>query len=706
MSESIQKTSQIIEIEENGLYLMFEILEEDVLFLHFSSVPYPRVTNRNGRKKKKCRLVEVQFSGENQNDHHGSKYTGTCPGNRLKLREWRDSRTSEGRRLTFEMEDRETEVKVFSIFQFFDDIPIVRTWTEVFNEGKSSVGLEYVSSFVYTGIDKEGMSTREDKIQLHIPHNTWCGEAQWKSYRLSDLGFYTVNDFSMKRLAYSSTGTWSTSEYAPMGFLENVETGTGLIWQIEHNGSWYWEIGDIANSLYLQLSGPTEAQSHWWKELNPGQKFETIPVAVGAIMGGIQEALQNMTQYRRRIRRPNGDNVELPVIFNDYMNCLFGNPTTDKLLPLIDAASKVGCEYFCVDCGWYSDGDWWDGVGEWLPSKARFPNGIVEVLDYIRRKGMVPGLWLELEVMGINSPLAKKVPDDWFFLRHGKRIIDHSRYQLDFRNPEVRSFADGVIERLVDEYGVGYIKMDYNINAGIGTEYKADSAGDGLLEHNRAYLKWIDSIFIRYPNLVIENCSSGGMRMDYALLSRHSIQSSSDQTDYRKNGVIAAAAASLVTPEQCAVWSYPLKNGDHEEVIFNMVNSLLLRIHLSGHLAEIDSNRFLLIQEAIQYYKQIRQYIAKGKPIWPTGLPNLEDEWISYGFRYRNKFFVAVWRLHGEEKYFSIPLQDLKGRNACVKLAYPIGGEANAQWNREKGELTVGIPKRYAARIWEIHHQE
>lgn len=79
--------------------------------------------------------------------------------------------------------------------------------------------------------------------------------------------------------------------------------------------------------------------------------------------------------------------------------------------------------------------------------------------------------------------------------------------------------ADRVISRLVEEYGISYIKMDYNINAGIGTEYAADSPGDGLLQHNRAYLSWLKNIMARYPQLVIENCGSGGLRMDYALCS-------------------------------------------------------------------------------------------------------------------------------------------------------------------------------------------
>ena len=70
-----------------------------------------------------------------------------------------------------------------------------------------------------------------------------------------------------------------------------------------------------------------------------------------------------------------------------------------------------------------------------------------------------------------------------------------------------------MIDRVVKDYGVGYIKMDYNIEPGIGTELGAESVGQGLLEHEKAYLNWLDDVFARYPDLVIENCSSGGLRI-------------------------------------------------------------------------------------------------------------------------------------------------------------------------------------------------
>jgi alpha-galactosidase len=85
-----------------------------------------------------------------------------------------------------------------------------------------------------------------------------------------------------------------------------------------------------------------------------------------------------------------------------------GDPITEKLPPLVDAAADVGAEYFRVDAGWYDeDGGWWDGVGEWVPSKRRFPGGFGEVVDRIRARGMAPGLWLEPEVVGVRSEVVR-----------------------------------------------------------------------------------------------------------------------------------------------------------------------------------------------------------------------------------------------------------------------------------------------------------
>jgi len=700
-------------VTENGLNLVFEITDQnEIKFLHFSALPFEEscLTSQDGVVG--FRLAEVQVSGlDRPGERHGLKYVRTAPGYRLKFKNFEDIRNEWGRRLTITTADEPTGLVVRSYLQFYDGIRAVRSWTEVENAGTVPQGLEYVSSFALTGIEKEGLLPFDERLSLRVPHNGWQKELHWNTYSLKDLGLSVSQPqgtmHTSKTISVTNTGNWSTKEYLPMGCLENTETDSCLFWQIEHNGSWHWEIADQDGHLYLQLSGPTETHSHWWKQLKPGEVFATVPVSVGSAVGTaggscFDNAMGELTKYRRAIRRKNRDNEVLPVIFNDYMNCLWGDPTTEKELPLIEKAAEAGCEYYCVDAGWYSDGFWWDGVGQWLPSEKRFPGGLKEVTDAVRAKGMIPGVWLELEVMGIHCPLAEQVPKEWFFLRHGEKVYDRSRYQLDFRHPGVIKHANEVIDRLVREYGVGYIKMDYNIEPGIGTETDADSFGDGLLGHERAYLKWLDSVFARYPELVIENCSSGGLRMDYAMLSRYSIQSTSDQENYARYATIAANAPSALTPEQAAVWSYPLTEGDDEEVVFNMVNAMLLRIHQSGHLANLSPRRFDLVKEAIDCYKSIREDIKNALPFWPLGLAQYGDEWVSMGLKTEEKTYLAVWRRESHSPLCSLPVSHLRGKDLRVKCLYPQAGNCSCHWSPAAGMLTVELPAPVSARLFEL----
>ncbi|MFV0262008.1 MAG: glycoside hydrolase family 36 protein [Kluyvera sp.] len=676
-----------LEFNEDNFHIIFEIDNEQRIYISQFLV------NEQREAHGAFPLIQVHASGYNQNDHHARKHTGSEPGSSLRYHAHHESENAQGKKLEIDLHGPAIHARWH--LQHFRGLRSARVWCEIENVSTEVIGLEYVSSLALLAIDSLPW---ENNSVLHLPHNNWYGEAQWKSATPSQLGLDKVNRFSLDRIAIESTGTWSSIGYLPVAAFEDKAAGTTLLWQIEHNGSWQWEIGDFRDRLYLLVSGPTENENHWWKPLAPGETFTSVPVAVSKVQGGLQEALQEITRYRRRIMRPALDNKQLPVIFNDYMNCLSGDPTTAKLLPLIDAAAEAGCEYFCIDCGWYSDGEWWDGVGEWQPSPRRFPGGIREPLDHITAKGMKSGLWLELEVMGIACPLAQTLPDACFFQRHGKRVIDHQRYQLDFRHPLVQAHADRVITRLVEEYGISYIKMDYNINAGSGTDYQADSSGDGLLQHNRAYLGWLAKTMDRYPQLVIENCGSGGLRMDYAMLQLHSIQSVTDQTDYRLMAAIAAAAASAVTPEQAAIWSYPLREGDREEVVMNMVNSLLLRVHQSGHLAELSGERLALVKEGIALYKTFREKIPHLQPFWPLGMPSFASPWLAFGLRDEQQAWVAIWRMDSEQATMTLPMASVETMT-CV---YPQAEQCRCLPTRESQSVSVSLPEKMTARLFHL----
>lgn len=681
-------------------------------FRHSPDEPVKALFNRGGGKwsdklSKCARLVELQANGFDQNAHHGNNYAGTNPAGLLRYKSHRSSTTRHGRYL--EIKQIGGGLSVTSCFQFLRKLSAFRCWTIIKNVGTETVTIEYVSSFAIKGVSQGGVESWDTKMRLHVPDNSWCGECQWRSGKLKDFGLSRCtssrhqNGYSMKRVTGGNQGSWSCSESLPMGALENKETNRTLLWQIEHNGSWHWEITDTADELGLLVSGPTYREGLWSRKLRATEVFESVPVTVVDTDGDLETGLQTLTKARRLQRREHKDLETLPVIFNDYMNCLSGDPTAEKLIPVINKAAEVGSEYFVIDAGWYAEigESWWNAVGLWQPSQSRFPDGLNSVLDLIREKGMTPGLWLEIEVMGIRCPLASQLPDSWFFQRNRQRTFDNGRYQLDFRNPKVRAHAHRIISRLIAEFGIGYIKMDYNINAGPGTDWKADSPGDGLLEHNRAYLRWIEEVFDAHPGLIIENCGSGGLRMDYAQLSVHNLQSVTDQTDYRLNAVIAAASPSAVTPEQSAIWSYPLKDSDSEETIFNMINTILLRIHQSGRVDEVSNTNLNLIREGISLHKSIRKHLRKGLPFWPLGLPKFGAGWAALGLDCDHTAYLAVWRLDGKNRHQDIPLPSAWAKGK-VEIIYPKTA-VNSPVNAKSFGVTLNRP--YMARLFRVSRQ-
>lgn len=729
---------KLIEIKENGINIVFGITEKkQIKLLHFSKLDFNESDickfgseckqEDLGRKEQfideAFQLVQVSLAGYNRPyEKHGNKHIVTAPGYLLTYVGMDDEHNEIGRKLTiYQKDDVVTHVRVETVIQFYNGTSMVRMYNRIINDGDEVQTLEYISSFCYTGIEKEGNSSSDAKMKVRIPYNGWQKEMSIKDYSFGDMGLAQTQPGVYQRtsqvLEVTNTGNWSSKKYLPLGYIENKEAHSSLFWQIEHNGSWHYEIGDQNTHFYVCVSGPTEVQSHWFKNLSKGEEFTTVPVAVGVAGDCFEEALGELTKYRRMIRRTNEDNEKLPVIFNDYMNCLFGDPTTEKEIPLIDAAAECGCEYYVIDAGWYAPGEWWDSVGEWQECIERFPNGIKEVTEYIRNRGMVPGVWLELEVMGINCEKAKRVPDNWFFVRHGKKVYDRSRYQLDFRNPEVIEHVNEVIDRVVNEYGVGYIKMDYNIEPGIGTEINVESFGQGLLEHEKAYLNWLDGVFKKYPNLVIENCSSGGLRIDYALLSRYSIQSTSDQEDYRNYATIAANSATGVTPEQAAIWSYPMRQGNKEEVIYNMINAMLLRIHQSGHLAELPEERIQLVKEGISCYKNIRSDIKESIPFLPLDIADNEDLWVCGGIQVADKAYLAVWKREMDGKSnqrrknlgqtcsdnsLTIPLCGLPFAKDGVTVSCIYPSNEPVHFDVQDLELTVTFENPVMARLFEI----
>jgi alpha-galactosidase len=308
---------------------------------------------------------------------------------------------------------------------------------------------------------------------------------------------------------------------------------------------------------------------------------------------------------------------------------------------------------------------------------------------------MVPGLWLEPEVVGATSQVASELPDDGFFQRSGRRHVEAGRFHLDFRHPATVARLDAVIDRLVAAFGIGYFKFDYNVDGAPGTDVDAISPGDGLFGHNRAFAAWLEQLLDRHPTLVIENCASGGLRMDYALLSRVQLQSTSDQQNPLLYPPIAAAAPMSILPEQAANWAYPQPEMTDAEIAFSMVTGMTGRLYMSGHIDRMSAAQRALVEEAVRVYKSIRCDIGRSDPFWPNGLPGWTDPWVSVGLRPDASHpeaptYVALWRRHGASPNLDLVLPHLSARSATVETIYPAAHDGwQVGWNEADARLAV-----------------
>ena len=685
----------LLDFSQNGLYCIFEIDSANKVALRHFSTNEKECERNQPKALHSCRIVDIHVAGEDVDDHHGAKHTCSSRSNTLRYVTHRYFENELGNKLEFDLADESLAVTVH--YQFYRGVAAVRSWSVVKNIGEEILGLEYVTSFAYSGFE-EGEKHPNEKINVYIPRNSWSREVNWKKMTLSEAGINVTPQFSFDRINISNTGFWSTKEYLPMGAIENTERECVYLWQIEHNGSWQWEIADKSQMLYFKLSGPNAQENSWYKELVPGESFESVKACV--VLGkDINGAVAEMTKYRRKLFKNIPANEEKPVIFNDYLHCLWADPTEEKEIAVIDIAADLGAEYFVMDAGWYADGKWWDTVGEWKPIDWRFPNGIKKIFDYVREKGMIPGIWLEFESMGVNCPLAKEMPDECFIMRHGKRVIDHGRHVLDFRCEQARRHCEEAVRRVIEEFGVEYIKNDYNVECGVGTDYSSDSVGDGLLEHNRAFLAWYDEIRAKYPHVTFENCASGGMRMDYAMLEHQHIQSLSDQDRYFVTAHIAAAAGTAVLPEQAAVWATPIEAWGENCTTFNMVNAMMQRMHLSGDVLKWKREETrALVREGVEVYKATRGDIDSAIPFYPLGsIPAYDDKWLCTAYKCKDCTRLIVWRLESDEDSLTIPADFAFD---SVKILYPTSGKCTVA--KGDGSITVTLPEKLTAVFIEL----
>lgn len=599
--------------------------------------------------------------------------------------------------------------EVTTQFRAFEDTNAVQIFTEVKNVSAAPITVELLSSFVLGGLFG-GRKNADKTYFTKFTQGHHC-ECQPRRFSLEEYGFNAYVDGGEKCLTYKNIGSWSSKEELPQGILEYEKRF--LMFQIESNCHWQYTLSAQKGELVLYLGGASAFCGNESKELLSNESMRT-PTVVLTLGNSLNAVVGEMTKYRRHIAGRCAPDEKLPVIFNEYMHASWDSPTEENTRVMAQSAAKAGAEYYVIDCGWHNeeDGDKvYPYVGQWKESKARFPHGVRATTDYIRSLGMKAGLWIEPEIIGVQcEEMLSYYDEDCFLHRSGKRVAVMGRYFLNFSAKKVIDYLTETIRRMVEDYGAQYIKMDYNEDVGVTDE--------SLTTDRAAYLEWVDGMRSRFPNVLIETCSSGGMRMDYETLRHFSLVSTSDQTDYRLYPYISANILSSVLPEQAAVWNYPVvgngvigepfehnekcvhENVSQEQIVMNTVNALLGRMHLASHIEMLSAEQFSLVQEGIRYYNKLTTIKKTALPYLPLGFTKFGASYAACGLKADNKLYLAVWNLD-TEKEICIPVPE---KIRTVKVGYPRSLETDFSFTQTA--LIVRFKNRYTARFLEIETEK
>ena len=195
--------------------------------------------------------------------------------------------------------------------------------------------------------------------------------------------------------------------------------------------------------------------------------------------------------------------------------------------------------------------------------------------------------------------------------RDGYPVTVGARRFWDMRQKWCWDYLDEHMLALLKECNMGYLKVDYNENIGQGVDGE-ESYGEGLRKAVEGSQNYFRHLAKEMPDLVIENCASGGHRLEPSMMELVSQASFSDAHEAVDIPLVAANLHRLIRPEQSQIWAVMRANADLDRIKFVLTSAFLGRFCLSGEIFDLDEKQWQTVKEAINFYNKVKHIIKAG----------------------------------------------------------------------------------------------
>lgn len=532
------------------------------------------------------------------------------------------------------------------------------------NGSDRPVTLELLSSFSLAGITPFHAGDGTGRLRVHRFRSVWSAEGRLDTRTLEQLHLErSGSGASALSERFGQVGTMPVRKWFPFVAVEDTEAG--VVWgaQLAWAGSWQMEIYRKNDDVAISGGLADREFGHWMKTLPPGGQLETPPAMVACVAGALDDLCDRLTAVQQRAAdtHPSVEH-DLPLVFNEWCTT-WGDPQHDKVIALADRLQQSETRYLVIDAGWYrtSGTDWNEVHGDWIPNAQLFPHGLAATAQAIRARGMIPGLWFELETVGTHSTAFSLA--DHLLKRDGIPVTVRERRFWDMRDPWVVDYLTERVIGQLEQCGFGYLKVDYNETLGLGCAHP-DSLGEGLRLQILGVYRFFDLLRERLPELVIENCASGGHRLEPSMLGRTAMSSFSDAHEAVEIPIIAASLHRLMLPRQSQIWAVLRAADSERRLVYSLAATFLGRMCLSGEVDALSKGQWQVVRQAQAFYRRVAPIIKHGRS---RHFGTLGESWRHpVGWQ-------AVRREHADGSSMLVVAHFFAGAPAQVSIPLPPG---------------------------------
>ena len=358
----------------------------------------------------------------------------------------------------------------------------------------------------------------DDLTRIYNPMGSECASEDFSvdirylhENRYKNAFYLDDRKYFMSDEARSSGGN-----HAPFFNIHNK--GQGVIVAIGWTGQWECEFLRKTDAVEIK-SGIKNTEF----VLYPNEKIRTSSVVIMSYKG---DFFESQNKWRRLVRAefsPIADVSEVP-----FCSGLWGGMESQKVIEKIEAVEKyeIPVEYFWMDAGWYGantkptpdefEGDWPLYTGDWRISTLIHPNGMLDIKEKIKGMNKKFLLWFEPERVRKQVPIAKEHPE--YFMKY----VNEDNLHLNLGIPEAFDYCLETLSGIIEKLDIKCYRQDFNFDPQKfwRAEDKENRHGITEIKHINGLYKLWDSLLERFPGLVIDNCASGGRRIDIETLRR------------------------------------------------------------------------------------------------------------------------------------------------------------------------------------------